>query len=181
MKFNIDLLSPADQITARQLIGHGPWKVRDPDLTIAPDGKPYIYRWHIIPRAGMANLYFHVQTASDPERPLHDHPWDNMSVILSGFYEEIISEQPNMPTEENTRTVLRVTGETVFRKAEWSHRLILPKGMPYTMTLFSTGPKRREWGFWYPDGWRSYKEVTEVRNGVSVHTAMVLPQTGSFQ
>jgi hypothetical protein len=41
---------------------------------IAPDGQPYLYRWHVIERNPEANTYFHIQVDDDPERPLHDHP-----------------------------------------------------------------------------------------------------------
>jgi hypothetical protein len=67
--------------------------LRYPDLVIAPDGKPYLYRWHVFPQNAAAGVYFHIQVQSDPERPLHDHPWDNTSVILSGGYDELWCER----------------------------------------------------------------------------------------
>lgn len=138
---------------------------RDPDLTIAPDGSPYLYRWHLIPRNNWGNNYLHIQVASDPERPLHDHPWDNTSVILSGGYTEIMSEHQNLPS----RTHKRVKGDVVNRLASHAHRLILPPDIPYTMTLFTTGPTVRDWGFWINGWWVSHKEVlTNLADGRSV-------------
>lgn len=141
----------------------------EPDLVIAPDGNPYMYRWHII-RGDDANTYFHVQVADDPERPLHDHPWDNFSVILSGGYREVMSMEAAMPTERNTYTFNRKKGDVIYRHAAWPHRLFLPRVYPYTMTLFSTGPKVRDWGFWYETGWVPFEKVTkQLEDGRSVH------------
>lgn len=172
-QFDWSMLSPADRETAKGILGYPEhWAMAElprPDLTIAPDGMPYIYRWHIIPRAGAANCYLHVQVADDPERPLHDHPWDNFSVILSGGYREHICECSTRPNALNTFEYDRVFGQAIFRRAAWSHRLFLPKHFPYTMTLFSTGPKVREWGFWFEDKWVPYTEVTRMKGGMSVH------------
>lgn len=121
----------------------------EPDLTISgEDGRPYLHRWYVIPRNKEANVYFHVQVASDPERPLHDHPWDSQSVILSGGYLEVIQRAPpfGLVTREQ-----RHKGQVITRGAEEAHRLILPDGVPYTMTLFTTGPVVRDWGFWVPN------------------------------
>lgn len=121
---------------------------RPPDLVIAPDGNPYLYRWHVIPRNPDANVYFHVQVASDPERPLHDHPWDNTSIILAGGYEELVDNGSPHGFIQSHR---RRPGDVIHRAAEQAHRLILPGDTPYTMTLFCTGPKARTWGFWCSD------------------------------
>jgi hypothetical protein len=142
--------------------------IYQPDLTIAPDGEPYLYRWHLLPcNKDRGNLYFHLQVASDPERPLHDHPWDNTSVILAGGYDEIWDEHPATSTYAVIRELRK--GDVVHRKAEEAHRLVLPKGIDYTMTLFFTGPKVKEWGFWYPDGWHDSKRHVADRGGQSVH------------
>lgn len=143
-----------------------------PDLIIAPDGLPYLYRWHIVPRNGRGNVYFHIQIASDPERPMHDHPWDNTSVILAGGYKELLSDEHEAQFG-SFRERLRHPGDVVNRKAQDAHRLILPDDVPYTMSLFSTGPHRRAWGFWVPVGtpppgnaqyhrWYPHDAVTEV-------------------
>lgn len=142
----LHLLSEEDYAKAVAVLGSFD-RLANPDVIIAPDGSPYIYRWHVIPRnAAGANVYFHIQVQSDPERPLHDHPWDNVSHLLSGGYVEIIQE---CPPYGFVREVPRRAGDVIFRKAEAAHRLILPKGVPYIMSLFTTGPVVREWGFWF--------------------------------
>lgn len=140
----VHFLSEEDFALARDIVGSFE-RLMHPDVTIAPDGSAYIYRWHVIPRNRSGNVYFHIQVQSDPERPLHDHPWDNTSVILSGGYVEVIQPEPPYSI---TLELERRKGDVVTRGAEAAHRLILPDGVPYTMTLFTTGPVRREWGFW---------------------------------
>jgi hypothetical protein len=137
------------------------------DRILAPDGEPYLYRWHLVPRNRLANVYFHIQVRSDPERPLHDHPWDNTSTILVGGYVEQYQYGSMLGTETYTRNV--GPGRIIRRNAEVAHRLILPKWVPYTMTLFTTGPHRREWGFWYPEGWVSNREVCQEEGNISIH------------
>lgn len=160
-------LSPEDMVIAEKILGD----YRIPDLVIAPDGAPYIYRWEIV-RSAVANVYLHMQVASDPERPLHDHPWDNTSVILSGGYQERINERtPASYRGAEDLAVMRSRhkGDVIFRKAEWPHRLFLPKGTPYTLSLFTTGPKVRDWGFWTPQGWViNYDLIETLPDGRSI-------------
>lgn len=160
-----EILSEEDFDIALDILG---MNFGNPDLTIAPDGEPYLYRWHLVPRNKVANVYLHIQVRSDPERPLHDHPWDNTSVILSGGYEEILNTVPECGqfTESWHQ---RHKGDMIARKAQWAHRLLLPKGVPYAMTIFTTGPKIRDWGFWYPTGWVSHKDLCREVDGMSVH------------
>jgi hypothetical protein len=173
MRFDPSILAPDDwSVYARLTYG------RDPDVVLAPDGDPYLYRWHLVYDNSAANVFFHVQVKSDPERPLHDHPWDNHSVILSGGYDEMYwpysAKSESRVQVELPEPMWRVCrkGDAVSRKASWAHRLILPPGVPYTMTLFTTGPKVREWGFWYPDGWHHNKRHVDDRmvngRGVSI-------------
>jgi hypothetical protein len=162
--FNPSILSAADYEYAHSILGSS--RLRDPDLTIAPDGAPYLYRWHVIPQNPLANCYFHVQVASDPERPPHDHPWDNTSAIISGGYDELIDFMPWMHYPDPRGMVLNTrqlrAGDVVHRRATEAHRLLLPTKFKYTMTLFSTGPKVRQWGFWFDDGWRDADVVTKM-------------------
>lgn len=147
-------------------------------IIIAPKGEPYLYRWHVVPRNEAANVYLHIQVQSDPERPLHDHPYDNQSVVLSGGYDEHYLPWPaeafmvrgSVGGRFDNPAVRKLRkGDVVGRKAAEAHHLILPPDIPYTMTLFSTGPRYREWGFWYPDGWHHHERHLSYENGVSVH------------
>lgn len=161
------LLREEDWCIASRYIGS---LYRPPDLVIAPEGTPYLYRWHLIPRNYQANIYFHVQVDDDPDRPLHDHPWDSQSVILAGGYWETINECPSDPFIMQAYRVLRKKGDVVHRKSTTAHRITLPEGVPYTITQFTTGPKVRDWGFWHPSrGFINASDtITTDANGQSV-------------
>lgn len=160
-----DVVSAEDRALMLQFIAR---TILEPDLTIAPDGNPYLFRWYLVPKNTLANVYLHLQVASDPLRPLHDHPWDNTSTILAGGYEEYISP-PDRPQTAYSSPRIRMPGNVIHRPANMPHRLILPADIPYSISLFTTGPKVRDWGFWYPDGWRPFEAVTVLKDGVSIH------------
>ena len=108
---------------------------RQPDFEI---GNPvYLKRWWIIPRNAVQNVYLHMILQDDDDRALHDHPWDNQSYVISGQYREIT---PN-------GAFIRKAGDLVSRKSTDRHRLELINGRP-CVSLFFTGVKTREWGFW---------------------------------
>lgn len=160
--FDWNILRTEDRLTAQTILHI----LCPPDLIIAPDGDPYLYRWHVVHNPEKGNIYFHIQVASDPERPLHDHPWDNTSNILSGRYIETIQFAP---PNGKVFTWERQTGQFISREATDAHRLILPPGVPYVMTLFMTGPKKRKWGFWYGEKWVPYDQVTKREGNFSTH------------
>lgn len=171
-EFDPDVLSDNDRNVAFDLVG---MRLHKPDIVLAPDGRPYLNRWHLAYDNAKGNQFFHIQVASDPERPLHDHPWENRSLILCGGYDELWDEHPWFGEEWNEEPANRLpkllhvrAGDEVGRAATVAHRLILPADIPYTMTIFVTGPKVREWGFWYPDGWHHNKRhVDDRKDGVS--------------
>lgn len=167
--FDPEILTVEDRGTAVAILDD-PARLWRPDLVIAAGGEaPYLFRWYMVPRRSVgANVYFHIQVASDPLRPLHDHPWDNQSVILAGGYYELTEETTRWPAQASPVLRHRRPGDTVQRAAEDAHRLILPPSVPYCMTLFTTGPVRRDWGFHAPGGWISGTAATETRDGVSV-------------
>jgi DNA-binding transcriptional LysR family regulator len=167
-------LTPSDLKLAHTILQHrlGPRTrlLPDPDLIIAPDGRPYIYRWWVIPRNDRANVYFHIQVLDDPDRPMHDHPWDNTSVVLSGGYYE---RYARIRGEEHVYSERLVApGQVVHRPASELHHLKLRSFCDYSMSLFTTGPKVREWGFFVPNrGWVSHKElIRDLPDGRSVYT-----------
>lgn len=165
------VLSKADAVLARDML-HGAGKsLIAPDLPIAPDGgEPYLLRWHLV-KTPQACVYFHIQLRSDPERPLHNHPWDSTSVILAGGYEEMICYNPHAEPDhrDTVNLIRRRPGDHIPRSRIVAHRLLLPADVPYSMSLFTTGPKRQSWGFYYDHGFVDYKDVTKMVDGRSVH------------
>lgn len=132
---------------------------RQPDFCIGGREDPYLRRWWLIPRNSFFNIYLHQILRDDDDRALHDHPWVNISVLLSGGYWEII---PN-------KLIWRKAGSIVFRRAKQAHRLQLERnfdssgrvtGVKPAWSLFLTGPRIREWGFHCPKGWVHWKDFT---------------------
>jgi hypothetical protein len=150
---------------------------RPPDLIIADeDGKPYLYRWWIIPRNEYTNVYAHIQVDNDPARPLHDHPWDNTSVILFGGYREIFTLSPWLPHQP--QEVIRAPGDVVHRKATTAHRLLLRPTVPYSASIFTTGPKAKEWGFWHKREFHPHGDWNKLKDGTSFWTGPKVEDNG---
>ena len=120
---------------------------RHPDVVIGDPADPYMERWHVVPRNLWSNVYLHRILKSDDDRALHDHPWDNASLLIQGEY---LEHTPG-------GALRRVAGDHVRRLAATTHRLELIGGDP-VISLFTTGPKIREWGFWCPEGWTYWEQ-----------------------
>lgn len=138
--------------------------MRQPDVLI---GVNYLARWWLIKNvrdqdtgdqfslkkyhrtSKWFNSYLHCVRSNDDDRALHDHPWLNISIIISGTYREVLAD----------RTRLRKPGDIVFRFGSTAHRLEVVEGPVWS--LFITGPKYREWGFRCPNGWKHWKEYTD--------------------
>lgn len=96
------------------------------------------------------NLYLHCMTGSD-KSVMHDHPWPNASMVLSGK----VAEHTPLGTYQ------RGPGDVAFRRAEELHRLELVEGPAWT--LFVTGRKIREWGFLLANGrWAPWAAVSAI-------------------
>lgn len=126
--------------------------MRDPDFTIGPPSDPYLRRWWVVPRNKLANVYLHEILRSDDDRALHDHPWANTSLVISGRYFEHLADGSRHE---------RTAGWVGARQATDAHRLEVLPG-ERAVTLFMTGPIVREWGFLCPQGWRHWKEFTNA-------------------
>lgn len=126
---------------------------RPPDFVIGT-GEEYLRRWWVIPRNRFFNIYFHQVLRSDDDRALHDHPWINLSVILSGRYREVVTARP---------AVVRKQGSVVLRLPSTQHRLELIDNKP-CWTLFITGPRLRVWGFQCPQGWIPWEQFVDPTN-----------------
>ncbi len=111
------------------------------DEIVSPDGELYMRRHYLHQAPGFTVRYHHIAT-SDPGRDLHDHPWDFVSLLLSGAYCET--------TADGAERIWRA-GDVVVRKAEAAHRLDLLDGPMWTYV--TTGPVRRRWGFHTEQGW----------------------------
>lgn len=126
--------------------------MRKPDFIIGSADNPYMLRWWIIPRNRFFNICLHKIRRDDDDRALHDHPWLNCSILLSGSYTEITPKG----------RYVRTRGLIVFRRSVAAHRLQVGSG--YAWSLFITGPRIREWGFHCPHGWVDWRIFTDKEN-----------------
>lgn len=130
---------------------------RGPDFIIGSADRPYMRRWWVIPRNRFFNVYLHHFLRSDDDRALHDHPWINCSILLNGEYTEVL------PTKgATTETRILKAGNMAFRLPSQAHRVELHAGPCWT--LFITGPRVRQWGFWCPKGWVHWEKFTAPHN-----------------
>ncbi len=120
-----------------------------------PDGGLYLRRFFITPRWFPIRVFVHQLFTPDPDRVMHDHPWDFWTFPLS-----------KRSTTAYTETKIEPGCGCVFsrrwhfRPAEYVHRITWLSRTP-TWTIMITKKTRREWGFWV-DGdrkwvdWRTY-------------------------
>lgn len=158
-----------------------------PHLIIGGLDRPYMLRWHLIPKNRMFNVYLHKFLRSDDDRALHDHPWlFNMSILLTGSYiEEKPANRKDWPKDMERARIKRRRFIPYFRWGKAPHRVELmqedvfiescafdrgfyeDKKEKPVWTIFITGPRVREWGFYCPKGWRLWKEYVSNGPGTS--------------
>lgn len=118
------------------------------------DGALYMKRWRFGRPDGFGVRLHHIHRP-DPDQELHDHPFDFVSVILSGGYWE----------ETLTSGRLYSAGDVIFRQAETLHRL--KHVAPHTWTLVFRGPYRKPWGF-VPRDWTDWRDYVRQKRDVTV-------------
>lgn len=122
---------------------------RPHDFAVGPAGNPYMLRWFITPRGDEGGIYLHRFLHDDEDRAFHDHPWDSISLMLSGEIREL---------RPDAEPALYRPGDVIVRKAPYPHRLqVIEPGY----TLFIMGPRIREWGFLCAQGWRHWTRFVD--------------------
>lgn len=136
---------------------------REPDVKIGGRNDPYMLRWWWLPRNRFLNVYIHRFLRDDEDRALHDHPWWSFSILCQGFIREFYTAWFQDGT---SYTAIRdlVPGDTVFRKATFSHRIVVMPDRRLPLTIFITGPKIREWGFHCEKGWRHWMDFVDMED-----------------
>ena len=135
---------------------------------IGGEADPYLKRWFVIPRNKVFCIYLHQMLRDDDDQALHDHPGDNLSIVLKGGYDEHLFlgwPEKGRPLPQ-TVSIRRKPGQMISRTASLAHRLTLPEGAISSWSLFFVWRKRREWGFWCPQGrWVYWRDFTAGDNG----------------
>lgn len=130
---------PSFVITALVSMARGHMERNAPDQVLKEYGEDYLHRWFLEKDRVEGSVYIHRIHRSDYDEELHDHPGDNMSILLEGTMLE--------QREDGLHHLS--PGSVVLRKAEERHRLLLET--PVT-TLWIMGERIREWGFWMGNG-----------------------------
>lgn len=143
---------------------------RKPDIILnKPDGSVYLRRWWVIPRNRFGfNVYLHHFLSSDEDRALHDHPWWNISVLLSGSYLEHMPDNVDEWIQNKSRKEIvkkRYPFIPIYRNEKSIHKIELIDNKPI-WTLFITGPVVREWGFYCPSFWRHHNDFLDKTGSV---------------
>lgn len=110
-------------------------------------GDVYLRRLYVF-KCPWFSVLIHRIKQPDPDRHPHDHPWDFVSFILRGWYQEWSEHE----TFEYTRPITKSNRVT----AEKPHRIV--NVSPDCLTLVITGPKKRSWGFHTEDGWIPWRD-----------------------
>lgn len=140
---------------------------RPPDFQVRRgEGNDEIYlrRWWWIPRNNYFNVYLH-HMLKDDESDMHDHASWSLSLMLSGRIIERYHPDPrykrfNSRGEEVLESQRGIiAGDLVYRGLHFAHQLLIREE---AWTIFISGPKVREWGFWCPKGWRPWKRYVHV-------------------
>lgn len=114
----------------------------------------------MIPQNKIFNIYYHIMTASDDDRALHDHKSHNISFVLSsGYWEHIKGKR-----------LWRKPGSTIFRSASTLHRIELARGTHgelHASSLFIKFPDFRRWGYLCAKGWVDAEDFNDDSDGTS--------------
>lgn len=139
-----------------------------------PDGNVYLERWGFeLGKAGKwGGIFLHHMTGPDPGIDMHDHPWWFGSLVLKGGYGEV---RADVSAGHDTTPSLRPSrwrrwlswGTTPLHMAHSITQLRSPS----TWTLVIHGFRRRDWGFYTPDGWVFHLDYDDSRRGLKTEAA----------
>lgn len=130
---------------------------------ISRNGEPYLRRFYLTPRRLDENgedtekymgfgIYLHYFYRGDEDEELHNHPWEKaLSFILAGGYNEERRECCRIPGRSDVYSVvIHDIKPRSFNKilANDFHRVVKKPGVPHVWTLFVTGKRVQDWGFW---------------------------------
>ena len=107
---------------------------------------PYLYRWTLVLFGYTIRLHHWIK--SDDRRYFHDHSCDLISIIIKGYYYNVMPDENGNPKKY-------YAGSWVPRKmkAEQRHYLDIPEGGAWTILL--CGKPYHKWGFYVNDHkWR---------------------------
>ena len=123
--------------------------------------QPYLERYYVFLKDRTRfpfNVFLHRFLKSDPD-DAHDHPWNYVSWILQG---SLLEKNIEMG-EKISRTQVLKSGNVIKRNAKSFHKLSLWK-CDYVITLFFTGPRIKDWGYYVNGEWIQNEEYRKLKH-----------------
>jgi len=105
---------------------------------------PYLYRWTFI--FSGYSIRLHHWLRSDDNRFFHDHACDLISIIIKGYYYNVVPLDPDNPDVKNCRKIKARAFRPWKAKATNKHYLEIPEGGAWTILL--QGRPYHKWGFY---------------------------------
>lgn len=128
------------------------------DFIYDDDGSLYMERYQLVSWNNWLDwgARLHITRRSDRDPWMHDHPWPNISyVVTNGYWEEMPHPDAARAHLGETKKVFRPEGSIVFRRATSRHRLDLVTVDDNTfdpcISIFITFKWCNPWGF-FVDG-----------------------------
>lgn len=147
------------------------WTLREPYLTLRrPNGQAYLTRWCFV-QSRWCSIYLHRIDGPDPDRDLHNHPWDAIVLVLRKPGKYIQEVAPSLWASVTVQDVGRVN---LLGAGYHAIREIAPG----TWTLCICGPRQaRGWGFRVEDEYMV--EHVDWQTYVQTHQKGVLNAKGT--
>ena len=163
--------------------------------TAGPDDV-YLIRYYIL-RSKYMNIFLHQFLRSDRD-DLHDHPWNFATYLIKGAYtENKFDEVTGVVTQTRRANYDRYSpnfltpidhvkqNTLVFRKATDQHQVVVDRDLKESekdqaaLTLFISGPTKRDWGFIVEEDSMFYNELKagiKMRRWIDWRTYLGLPK-----
>ena len=122
-------------------------------------GVIHFQRWMVLDTLWF-KIYLHKLSRSDTDKHMHDHPWNFISLILKGSYEEFTLKKPYW--DKFVKKTYSV-GSVIKHNHTDAHKITLLT--PDVWTLVFIGSKRFDWGYQTEKGWMSNKEYRKWKHG----------------